>query len=270
VVPAVGDPDLIPDGEISATRVADPIRAGDGDAIAGFRATRLPRVQAYVTQVCPPDLADEAVSAAFVDFFARIAAAPIADAELDGLLLSATRSAAAGRFTVASPPGRTLAVSAECHAMPELLAAHANRERPSDEGLIAGHLGSCSICAHTLVRMQDAERAFAKPSGELAALVVQETVVDTTRTPPRRPTPPPPPSPPPTPPPPAHPSAEGRGSRESKPKLEPESSLPEAPSESPARRSGSPGVAAHAPAAGRRRSGGLVGAVRRFGRNIRS
>jgi hypothetical protein len=249
MVPAVGDSDLSPDGETRATPPADLLRAGDADAIARYRDARAPRVGAYVAQVCPPDLAQDAVSAAFVDFLARVAGAPGAEDSLDELLLAATRSAAAGRFTVASPPGRTLAVSAECHAMPELLAAHANRERPTDEGLIGAHLASCSICTHTLVRMQDAERAFAQPSGELPAIELRETVVDTTTMPP---------------------------ARHSEPKLEPESrgvspapnppSAPPAPPASSAQRSGSRDVIYPPPAMGRRRSGGLVGAIRRFSR----
>jgi hypothetical protein len=250
----VGDSDLSPEGETRATSVADLIRAGDADEIARYRDARLPRVVAYVTQVCPPDLAEDAVSAAFVDFLARVAAVPGADASLDELLLAATRSAAAGRFTVASPPGRTLAMSAECQAMPELLAVHANRERPTDEGLIGAHLASCSICTHTLVRMQDAERAFAQPSGELPAIELRETVVDTTTGQPPRPIP--------------------------EPKLEPESrpvsptskapSPPQALSASPAQPSGSRDVTYPPPAVGRRRSGGLVGAITRFSRTKRS
>jgi hypothetical protein len=269
----VGDPDLSPD----TPPLAGLIRAGDPGAIAGFRDARLPRVQAYVAQVCPPELAEDAVSAAFMDFFARLATTPEADAELDRLLLAATRSAAAGRFTVASPPGHTLAVSIECQAMPELLAVHANRERPTDEALIGEHLAGCSICAHTLVRMQDAERAFAQPFGELPAMALQETVVDTAAVPPPRPAPPTPPRPaPPTPPRPSSPTppraASPRPASPLRPAPSPESGLAASSAEKhdtqpklePDSRPYPP------PAANRRRSGGLVGAIRRFSRTIRT
>ncbi len=271
MVPTVGDPDLSPD----TPTLADLIRAGDADAIAGFGNARLPRVQGYVAQVCPPELAEDAVSAAFMDFFARLAATPEADDELDRLLLAATRSAAAGRFTVASPPGRTLAVSVECQAMPELLAVHANRERPTDEALIGEHLAGCSICAHTLVRMQDAERAFAQPFGDLPAMALQETVVDTAAAPPPRPAPSRPASAQgPAPSPESGPAASSPETDDTEPKLERESGAaphaPRPPRVSPAPASGSPTAPYTPPATSRRRSGGLVGAVRRFGRTIRT
>jgi hypothetical protein len=271
----VGDPDLSPDDDTHATQLADSIRAGDHAAIAGFRGARSPRVEAYVAQVCAPELADQAVSAAFVDFLARIAAAPGNDAELDRLLLAATRSAAAGRFTVASPPGRTLAIGTECQAMPELLAAHAADERPADEGLISGHLAGCSVCAHTLARMQDAERAFAAPSGALPALELRETSVDTTTTPPSRPRPTPPPHPrptsPPRPTPSAQPASPERGGPE--PLVEPEGSRPIAapPPAHGLPSTASPAPGHHPPAApARGRSGGLVGAIKKFSRTIRT
>jgi hypothetical protein len=260
----MGDPDLSTDGETRATPLADPIRAGDGAAIAGFRDARLPRVEAYVAQVCPPELADEAVAAAFVDFLARVADAPVTDAKLDGLLLAATRSAAAGRFTVASAPGRSLAIAAECNAMPELLAVHANGERAGDEALIAAHLAGCSICTHTLARMQDAERAFAKPSGELPALELRETEVDTAKPPPPRPTAAAVPASAPS------PTSARRKSADTEPKVEPQTppgaQRPAAQRVSPSLRSPAPAVADPPPVTRRRRSGGLVGAIRRLSR----
>lgn len=201
-------------------------------ARGSFRESRLPRVRAYVAEVCAPEQADEATSAAFVDFLARTVEGSAGDGEPDRVLLCATRSAAAGRFAVAVPLGRPeLTLTAECRAMPELLALHANRERSADEALIAAHLASCAICAHTLERMRRAERAFAKGSGELPELEVADTTVDTA------------------------------GLRQPEPR--PERETP--PGARTSRPPGTPG----GPATYRRRSGGLVGALRRFGRTTR-
>jgi hypothetical protein len=223
MVPALGDTDL------SATDIA-------------FRESRAPRVQAYVERVCLPDVADEATSAAFVDFLARAAAEPHTDGELDVLLLHGTRSAAASRFAVAVPMGHPeLALSAECRAMPELLATHANGESPGDEQLIADHLVDCAICAHTLTRMQAAEQAFAAAASKLPALEIEETTVDLGKARPR----PAPPSRP------ANPQPSPQPENQSNPRIQP--ATPAARQEPP-------------PGPRRRRSGGLVGAIRRFGR----
>jgi hypothetical protein len=229
---------------------------GDTDLSAtdiAFRESRAPRVQAYVERVCLPDVTDETTSAAFVDFLARAGAEPRADGGLDVLLLQGTRSAAASRFAVAVPMGHPeLALSAECRAMPELLATHANGESPGDEQLIADHLVDCAICAHTLTRMQAAEQAFAAAASELPALEVEETRVDLGKARPR----------------PARPSASAPTGGHPRPQADPQ------PSPQPENRS-NPGIEAAMPAAQqelprpgsrRRRSGGLVGAIRRFGR----
>jgi hypothetical protein len=239
MVPAVGDTDL------SATDVA-------------FRESRAPRVQAYMERVCLPEVTDEATSAAFVDFLARAGAEPDADGGLDALLLQGTRSAAASRFAVAVPMGHPeLALSAECRAMPELLATHANGESPGDEQLIADHLVDCAICAHTLTRMQAAEQAFAAAASELPALEVKETRVNLGKARPR----------------PARPSASASASASAPTGARPPSRGNPQPSPQPESRS-NPGIEPVTPAtrqepppaSSRRRSGGLVGAIRRFGR----
>jgi hypothetical protein len=247
------------------------LSSGEQTGLAAFREAQLPRVRAYVGTVCSPDRGEEAISAAFVDFLARAGGEaggdgePAPDRDIDRTLLRATRSAAAGRFLVVVPQGRPeLSLAPECRAMPELLALHANDKRPGDEALIAGHLAGCAICAHTLARVQEAERAFARGSGELPALDIEATTVDTTKFP-ARPAPPRP------------------------------AESPAAVDASPARVSSPAAAASHAPGDGesnpplqhettpqnrpshsempleprgnyRRRSGGLVGALRKFGR----
>jgi hypothetical protein len=150
-----------------------------------------------------------------------------------------------------------LALSAECRAMPELLATHANDESPGDEQLIADHLVDCAICAHTLTRMQAAEQAFAAAASELPALELEETRVDLGKARPR-----------PARPRPARPSSSAPTGAHPRPRANPQ------PSPQPENRS-DPGIEPATPAAQqelplpgsrRRRSGGLAGAIRRFGR----
>jgi hypothetical protein len=256
---------------------------GEQAGLAALREAQLPRVRAYVAAVCSPNRAEEAISAAFVDFRARAGGEPRMDSEPHGdgeahgdgdpapdrdaerELLRATRSAAAGRFLVVVPQGRPeLSLAPECRAMPELLALHANGERPGDEALIAGHLAGCAVCAHTLARVQEAERAFAHGTGVLPALEIEATTVDTTRFP-ARPAPPrpadptpaanPPPAPGPSP---AAAASSRPGSQKSNPTPEPESTPQDRPlrSQMPLEPGG----------AYRRRTGGLVGVIRKFGR----
>jgi hypothetical protein len=219
-----------------------------------FRDAQLPRVRAYVAVVCAPERSEDAESAVLVDFLARAGGEPAPAELLERELLRATRSGAAGRFNVLVPAGRPeLHLTAECRAMPELLALHANGERPEDESLIARHLAGCPVCAHTLDRMREAERAFARGAGELPELEIEETSVETRNVvaapPPRA---------------------------VSNPIPEPKASLvPTQLAESPI----APGAPAAppapaephraptgAPAAHRRRSGGLVGAIRKLAR----
>jgi hypothetical protein len=210
--------------------------------MAAFREARLPRVRAYVAEVCSPEHSEEAISATFVDFQARAPDDAGTGDHLDRVLLRATRSAAGGRFAVVVPQGRPeLSLTAECRTMPELLALHANGERAGDEALIGDHLSRCAICAHTLSRMQRADRAFSRATGELPALEIEPTSVDTTKAPPPTDRPATPPIPGGHNAPPEPESAFGRGSRPSG--------------------AGPPPGAPY-----RRRSGGLVGAIRKLGR----
>jgi hypothetical protein len=258
VVPAVGDTDLSSAG--GRTGLSD-----QRNGLAAFREAQLPRVRVYVDAVCSPERSEEAISAAFVDFLARTGDLgsgdhePALDRELDHELLGATRSAAAGRFLVVVPQGRPeLSLTPECRAMPELLALHANADRPGDEALIAAHLAGCAICAHTLTRMQEAERAFARASSELPALDVEVTTVDTTKVPSR------PASRPTT----AQAPAVAPARASEAPFASRHNPIPE-PENAPRDHPSGSGMPVERGETYRRRSGGLVGAIRKFGRPAR-
>jgi hypothetical protein len=130
MVSAVGDPDLrcsaggpaagrepwedSPVGSASGPTLLELIAGGDVDAAAGFYDGRAPNVRAYFTQLCTPELVDEATLAAFIDFRGRAASVP-PGADADEILSRAARTAAAGRLELRDPP------SPECRATAELL-----------------------------------------------------------------------------------------------------------------------------------------------------
>jgi hypothetical protein len=166
VVPAVGDPDLS-----IARSLAETIRLGDPDAIAGFRDAHLGSIRSYCAAVCVPELVEDACEASFLEFLGRVSAGSPGDAELMEVLLRSTRSAAAGRFDVIRPqpaPGQSLAFHADttiCAAMPELLAAAANGEIRGDPSELRREQASCATCSGTAARIEQAERAFAAAPG---------------------------------------------------------------------------------------------------------
>jgi hypothetical protein len=152
------------------------IQAGDADAIAGFRDAHVGKVRSYCERACTPERLQDACEASFVDFLARIRASDPPTADLEPVLLAATRSAAAGRFKVVQAPGSTprrpLKRSGEeaiCAAMPELLAAQANDELRGDGQALADHIAGCPTCAGTDQRMRESERAFAQDPGWVPA-----------------------------------------------------------------------------------------------------
>ena len=173
----MGDPDL------SASRsLADVIRLGDPDAIAGFRDAHVGKVQAFCAAVCLAELVQEACEASFLEFLGRITApqpssntagADRSDAldDLTDLLLRSTRSAAAGRFDVVRPlpsAGESLAFHADmtiCAAMPELIAAAANGELRGDAADLARQQRSCATCTETATLMLEAEQTFVLAPG---------------------------------------------------------------------------------------------------------
>ncbi len=150
--------------------LAEAIRDGDADALAGFHDAHRGRVRGYCTIACAAERVQDASDAAFVDFVGRLSASPAPDPDLDELLLAATRSAAAGRFSVLragdwSGPDTEADGPTMCKLIPELLAARANGELAGREDQLAAHLAQCPTCRHSEARMLDAERAFRDARG---------------------------------------------------------------------------------------------------------
>jgi hypothetical protein len=262
----VGDPDL--SAAADSLSLAERIRAGDAKAISTFRELHVRQMKSYCDVACPPPLVDEAIGAAFVDFLGRVTEGRQSDEELEGTLLEATRAAAAARITVE-------ATQAECTAVPELLAAQANAELPGDDRVLFEHLRDCPVCRATHARMEEAEQAFwpeaepeADPEPEPAAaaepepvpplppVVEPEPAVEVPPEPPLPPEPEPEPQPEPGPPeeplPEPEPVAAPAPSPSPSPRAEPE------PEPEPASAPAPP-----TPIVVRRRSGGLVGAIKK-------
>jgi hypothetical protein len=147
----VGHPDLSPPPSLVET-----IRAGDADAIAGFRDAHIDRVRRYCAAVCAGDRIDEACDAAFREFVARVRESD--EADLEQVLLRATRSSAAGRLELDDVS------EAICAAMPELLAAEANGELRADPEALRRHREGCAACAAVAARLERAEQAFSRAS----------------------------------------------------------------------------------------------------------
>jgi hypothetical protein len=159
---------------VAGASLLELIRAGDADAIAGFRDAHLGKVRSYCEQACTPERLDDACDASFRDFLGRIRASEAPGGELESVLLAATRSAAAGRFEVVRAPGKphrpgNRSGDAICAAMPELLAAAANKELRGDGMTVSEHVERCPTCAGTDQQMREAERAFAQDPGWLPA-----------------------------------------------------------------------------------------------------
>lgn len=149
--------------------LAESIRAGDADAAAGFYEAHVQKIRRYCAEVCHRELITEACEAAFVDFVARVRNGSERAVDLEDVLLQATRAAAAGRFVVepavpaaAGPPQPRAGDEATCAAMPELLAANANRELSRRNEEFLSHAKSCPNCEFTAARASRAEHAFAE------------------------------------------------------------------------------------------------------------
>ncbi len=197
MVPAVGRSDLMdlmgegaatargPLMEAGAPNAGEPslaelIRAGDLDAIAGFQVTHVEQVRSYCEIVCAADRVQEACDHVFLEFVGRVregdatpgaAAALGRDAQLDELLLQATRSVSAARLqrrpasTGSRRAPRFEVQDASCAVMPELVAAAANGELRGDGEAVRAHVASCPACKAMAARLQRAERAFLRSAG---------------------------------------------------------------------------------------------------------
>ena len=150
--------------------LVDGVRAGDRDAMADFYDRRAAAVFAYCSRLCAPELIADGVEAAFDALFETVRRSPeMEDADLDAILLRATRAAAAER-AAPPPPARRAArrrrrrgdsrASGHDH-MPSLLAARASGILPaSDTERMERHLRRCEACRAAALRFDEAERAF--------------------------------------------------------------------------------------------------------------
>jgi hypothetical protein len=141
------------------------IASGNADAAAGFYDAHAPGVREYCSELCPPELVDEATRAALIDFLGRASSAAD-DVDPVELLLKASRTAAAARIDVADSD------RPECRAIPDLIAARINDELVRDDGQLRRHLRRCQACADLAMRMAEADDAFARtPQGTPASEV---------------------------------------------------------------------------------------------------
>lgn len=168
----VGTPDPVDDDtDCRAQRsLAGLIRAGDSDAAAGFYEAHARKIHDYCAKACRWELIEQACEASWVEFVGRIRTSAEPHADLEDVLLKATRGAAAGRFDVASPTMVGAAIQATrtgatCAAMPELLAAEANGELFRGNETVRAHVARCSVCGVTATRMKQAEQAFRQAIG---------------------------------------------------------------------------------------------------------
>ncbi len=228
-----------PEPEVSS--LAALIRAGDPDALLGFRDAHEPAVRAYMDEtVCSEDRVEEAVDSSFTDLFGRLTADGDESTDLEALLLISARSVAAGRFEVRSdrPHGPELI----CLSAPELLAARDIGELESSEQLEI-HLEHCPTCQGSAERMREGERRFAAATPGAAAAPGAAAESQPALEAPPQPASEPPPEPP-------APEPEPPAPEPEPPAPEPEPPAPAAPQPPP-------------PQAIVRRSGGLVGGLRK-------
>ena len=140
------------------------IAARDREAMARFFEGHGLVVQQYCSLVAAMERIDEAANAALLNFLARAMTAP-ADADPDDLLRKALREVAAARMEFRAGNGGSDAVDPICLAVPELLAARRNQELPGSEALLEEHLQGCEICRFTAARLEGAESAFGSMFG---------------------------------------------------------------------------------------------------------
>src|ERR1700674_522692 len=126
------------------------VRDGDRATLEALCARRGASVLAYCECVCESGLAEDATVEAFARFRAEVATAPHPDQlRPEALLMSCTRSAAAGRAPyppsrVARRLGARRTGRDPCELMPTLLAARADRAlSPDDLGRLERHLERC-------------------------------------------------------------------------------------------------------------------------------
>jgi hypothetical protein len=167
------------------------VRDGDPAALAGLCDARGPAVLAYSGKVAGDAAAAAAAAEAFASFRAAVyAAEDPADVNPEGLLLNATRQAAARHATVVA--------QGICAAVPRLLASRADRTITlADLDRLEEHLLTCWACRAPVERFKAAERAYRDPPDERVPPEAAQAIVAAlaAAAPLRADEPPPPPEP---------------------------------------------------------------------------
>jgi hypothetical protein len=162
-------------GRPRARSLAALIAERDRSALAAYRERREPAVQAYCAWVSLDAVSTDAAEASFATFAKLAAEQGVSeDAELDPLLLRATRMEAAARAPTPLGSGPSLLPErlrsmfggsdrrAACEVMPKLLAARSSGTlSPADLERIGKHLSRCSDCRAVEARFRRAEEVFA-------------------------------------------------------------------------------------------------------------
>lgn len=151
------------------------IRDGEPAALAALVERRANAVLAYCEAVLPRGLADRAAAEAFARFRAAVAAASDPRAlDPEGLLLRATRHAAASLTPIPAPPATAGGLrrlvrgssqdGAVCAQVPDLLAARAEGTLgPADAERLGRHLARHPACQALATAAAAGEAAFATP-----------------------------------------------------------------------------------------------------------
>ena len=140
-----------------SSRLLALITARDPSAMSDFYDDHAGAVRLFCATVCPSGRVDEAIRAAFVDFFGRTLEAE-AGADPSDLLRRATREVAASRIDVHARTGSRPSII--CQSAPELLASRANGELPGRDKTLLKHLRGCATCQTIEATLEAAEIAF--------------------------------------------------------------------------------------------------------------
>src|SRR5829696_8596259 len=153
------EPPVLPDGAVPL--------AGAGRhavSISDVERERRASVLAYCARLCDPARIAEAADAAFADLGEQLEAlSSDRVADLDRMLLEATRDAAAARVDVSSGAARLASrrSTRTCELMPTLLAARASgRLSASDRAGVERHIARCADCRELERRRDEAEQAY--------------------------------------------------------------------------------------------------------------
>ncbi len=146
------------------TEVADRLRAGDPSATAAFLRCWIASVDRYCCTVCQPELVAQAIDVTFADFFEKLRAYPIADADLGPALKRCARLTAGEGALVDEREKREddqEGIPFDCELTPLLLAGSPRAPvGGAVEERMRRHLGACPRCQASERRFKLAEERF--------------------------------------------------------------------------------------------------------------